>query len=279
MKQKLKDKFFITLIIACVFLSVSNVSAKIKTFTLIEKTRSASLIFIGNVTKSNVNSVLVAVDTVLKGVPDSLKVEVLCDSKEIFYQPPVSYQVGDKILLFAMPKEHMYEPFAGQQGILKLQLGWGDKYQSAIQKILDFDAALSPEEKKTILIDMLTMENLLSQYSALEIIYLEYHTNTFPTAPLIQPVSKFVQQPVNNVTIFSIQVLGRIGDKTVIPVLIELLASQDNNVAKMAFRVLKRMTRAEIEFDSQLTHKVKVKAIQKWRDWWEVNKDKVILVK
>lgn len=256
-----------------------GIAAEVKVFTLVEKTRAADLILIGGVAELRTASIVLNVSKVLKGISISPQIEVVWDRKGTVELLPAQHEVGDEILLFANPKGNLYEPFAGSQGTLKLQPGWADQYQAVIQKILDFDASQAADAKKTVLIDMLKMKNQLAQLSALEIIYLEFHTNTFPTAPLIQPTLELAQGLDTQVAVNAIQVLSRIGDKSVIPVLIQLLGSPNSHVAETVSRVLKGMTRAEIEFDSRQSPEVRAKAIQKWQEWWEQNKDKVMLVK
>ena len=224
-------------------------------------------------------SVIVRGDRILKGFPISPKIEVLWDRKGTVELPPATHQLGDAILVFARQKGNVYEPVAASQGTLKLQQGWADQYQLAIQKILDLDAAPNPAAKTDILIDMLTMETRLGQLSALEVIYLEFHTNAFVISPLIKPVLQLTQNSDVTVVMRAIQVLSRIGDKSVVPALIQLMASPNTQVSEVAFRVLKAMTRAEMEFDSRQSVEARVKAMQSWMEWWERNKDKVTLVK
>lgn len=279
-RQQILKTLFITPVIGWVlFTGIGIVNAKVKFFTVVEKTRSAALILIGGVTELRDDSILVKVDKVLKGTPRGPQIEVLWNRTGTMESPPAIHQVGDEILLFANPKGNLYEPFAGSQGTLKLQPGLADQYHTAIQKIFDFDIFQSPGDKERVLIEMIDVENKLAQLSALEIIYLEFHTKVFSTAPLIQPVLKLARSFDTQVAVNAIQVLSRIGDKSVVPGLIQLLGSPDVHVAETTFRVLKGMTRAEIEFDSQQPPEVRAKAIQKWQEWWEQNRDKVILVK
>src|SRR5215207_1801310 len=114
-----------------------QVDAKEKYFTLVEKTRAAQLILIGEITELRSVSVVVRVDQILKGVLVNPKIEVLWDRKGTLELPPANHQLGDPILLFANSKRDVYEPFAASQGTLKLQPGWTEQYQSAIQRILD----------------------------------------------------------------------------------------------------------------------------------------------
>lgn len=255
-------------------------SQEIKMYSLLERLRLSTAVVEGTVEQIVGDTVRVAVRRVVKGSVRSPAIRVKWYRDLILGEPPLSYRPQEQVLLFLGAQQGgVYDTIGRLQGKLELQPSLAMQYHVVIQKILDFDASLSPELKKSVLIDMLEMQNQFAQLSALEIIYLEFHTNAFSTTPLIQPVLKLAQGADKRVAINATQVLSRIGDKSIFPVLIQLLSSPDSHVAETAFRVLKGMTRAEIEFESRQPAEARAKAIQKWQDWWEQNKDKVILVK
>ncbi len=258
--------------------AVVPLPAKVKYYSLVEKTRSADAIFIGQVTALRANSVAVRVQTLVKG---SLPAEIelgweRTGSTEL---PPAVHAVGAQILAFTSGTASPSAPFAGPQGTLTLQPGWANQYQIAIGQILEFDAASLPDLKSAVLERMMTGTNQLSQASALEIIYLEYHTNAFTVAPLVAGALRLAQQPEPGIAIPALQVLSRIGEKEQIPALIQLMGGRDASIALVAFRVTKGLTGADLPVETAQSREIRAAAAKRWAEWWDANKDSVVLVK
>ncbi len=225
-------------------------------------------------------TILVSVQKVLKGTPrEAAYVEVLQARPETFEHPRVMYEEGDHVLVFANVSGNRYEPFASTQGVFSLQPGSTDTHEMAIEKILDYDAATTPERRTAILRDMLDMDNPLTRDAGLGIIYLERHVVEFHTAPLIQPALKLAQSADGFVGALATQVLGRIADTSVIPSLIDLFGSPNRHIADTAAQVFKTLTGTEIVLDHSQPLEARLKVIQKWQEWWEQNKDQVVLIK
>ena len=256
-------------------------SSRAKIYTLVEKTLGADLILIGRVADVRAETIIVTVDVAISGTPGA-QVELALPAATSFeLPPPPVYEAGEQILLFANSAGDLYEPFAGSQGLVKIQSGEEGVYQLSIQTLLSFDESSSPEERTAALTTLLSIENSVGNVAGLEIIYRESHTNTFLTEPLIQPTVALTQHSDSLVAVRAVQVLERIGDKSAVPALIQALGSADSNVAETALQVLSRITRADIkvEFDAQQPPEARAGAVQQWEDWWEKNKTTVTLVK
>lgn len=264
----------------CYFGIASPAITRPKFYTVVELTRNAKLIVVGSVARLLPKSIVVKVDNQIKGATNKPEVEVLWDYAGNIEQRPPALAVGERVLLFLVPGESVYEPVGASQGLFKIGEPDIERYRFVIQKIIDFDAAPdSPVLRRNFLRDLLMSPESTAQLAALEIIYLEFQNQTFPTASLIKPVLALARNNNAAVAVNAIQVLSRIGDKTVIPELIRLLRSPDRDVADTAGDALKTMTGEEIEFADLKTSQERTKAITRWQEWWRRSKGKVVLNK
>ena len=265
-------------LLACSVAVVAAAQTRGRIYSLVEKTRLAAVIAVGEITELRGDSVVVRVDTAIKGAPESPLV-LSWNRRGTTEQQPAAYAVGDQVLVFANPGAAVYDPIGGPQGTVALEPGARAQYEVAVRRILAFDAAAASEEKTNVLLEMLRDENRLANVAALEITYLEFHTNRFATGPLVAPVLRLVQAGAPVVTVRAIQVLGRIGDKSVISPLIALLAAPDRTIAETAFTAVKGLTNAPLPFDARQSREVRAAAAKEWAEWWDRNQDSVVLVR
>ena len=84
----------------------------------------------------------------------------------------------------------------------------------------------------------------------------------------------------NNIPLstFAIQVLSRIGNKSVIQPLINKLGAGDKDVAQTAYSVLKGMTRSSLNFKWSADKDQRDIQVQEWTRWWKNNSEKIDLI-
>lgn len=246
--------------------------------TLTEKTRKASLIVFGRVVELRAGSLIVEVDRTLKGTNPQHRVEVAWDRRGGFEQSPAAYQLGDQVLVCADRRGELYQPVGGSWGVSRLEAGAVGAYEETIRHIFAFDAASTPQAKTEALRTMLGSGNQMAPLQALGLIYLEFHTGAFQTAPLIPQVMALAQGQNAEVAVNAIQVLSRIGDASTIPPLIDLTGSSTEQVADTACRVVKSLTRADMACPRELSAERRPETVQAWQTWWEQHKEQMVLV-
>lgn len=273
-------KLFTTLTLALLLCAGAlTAAARPRIYTLVEKTRGAQLIALARVTELRASSIVFKLEQQLKGAVSAAVLEVPWDYVGNLEQRPPKLEVGEQVLLFAVKDGDSYQPFGGPQGAVKLGPGDAERYQSLVRDILNFDAADSPVQREQILSKLLTGAESAGRLAALEIIYNEFQTNKFPTAPLVQPLLRLAKGGDPAASVRAVQALGRIGGKSVIPDLIGFLKSPDENVAEAAGSALESMTGVEIDFDSAQSPQARAKAIEKWEAWWRENRRRAVLNK
>jgi len=256
-----------------------SVSAKVKFYTLVEKTRAAELIEFAKVDAVGGGTVTLSSQRAVKGQAPANPLRLPWSEVGTFELPVPKLEAAQQVLVFANREGNSFVLFAGPQGILKLETGWPEIYQNAIKGIMAFDAAKSVDAKTTNLVALVNVENRIANLSGLEIIYLEYHTKNFRTDDLVKPVTKLAESEDLEVAGYAIQVLSRIGDKSAIPVLIKLLSGPNSQTAGNAHRVLKSLTRKDLAFDAKQPAAERAKAAERWQEWWNDHKDKINLIK
>ena len=249
-----------------------------KIYSLVEKTRTAGVIAGGEVAELRGDTIVVRVRSVIKGAPEASMV-LTWNRTGTVEQRAAAHAVGDQVIVFANPRPGVYDPLGGAQGTVKLEPSAREPYEIAIRSILAFDAAPASEGKTAALLEMLRGQSRPAQIAALEIAYLEFHTARFATDPLVAPVLRLVQGGTTDVAVPAIQVLGRIGDKTVVAPLIDLMAAPDRSIAETAFTAVKGLTNAPLPFDPRQSRDARAAAAKRWSEWWETNKESVVLVK
>ena len=254
-------------------------AARPRMYTLVEKTRGAQLIAFARVVELRPSSIVFKLEQQLKGAVSAAALEVPWDYVGNLEQRPPKLEVGEQVLLFVVKEGDSYKTFGGPQGASKLGPGDAQRYQSLIGDLLDFDAADSPILRGQILTKLLEGVEPSGRLTALEIIYNEFQTNKFLTAPLVKPVLRLAEGNEPAVAVRAVQALSRIGGKSVIPNLIGLLRSPDEDVAGAASSALESMTGVEIEFDTAQSSQERGKAIEKWESWWRENRHRAVLNK
>jgi hypothetical protein len=251
----------------------AQVDAKIRSGTVVEKSRLSSIVVIGKVTSLKANTFRLDINEVLKGQVDGKEIEVnrLKPSME---RPPVPYEIGDQILLFADRKKNSYYPFEDKDGPLKLGPGEVNRYSVLVRKILEFYAAEDPDAKTAALSQLLGTEDDLSQISGLEIFGREFRASPYLGKPSLPFMINLAKSRDSNVALSAIRGLASIGDKSAAPVLIELLESPDGLIARQALTSLKWITKADIEVDTDTPPQERAEGIKQWQKWWGENKDK-----
>lgn len=260
-------------------MGVLTAAARPKIYTLVEKTRGAQLIAFARVAELRPSSIVFKLEQQIKGAVSAASLEASWDYVGNLEQRPPKLEAGEQVLLFAVRDGDSYKTFGGSQGVVKLDPGDAQRYQSLIRDVLDFDAADSPILREQILSRLLEGAEPAGRLTALEIIYNEFQTNTFPTAPLVKPVLHLAEGGEPVAAVRAVQVLSRIGGKSVIPDLIRLLKSPDEDVAGAASAALESMTGVEIEFDPAQSPQARAKAIERWEAWWRENRHSVVLNK
>lgn len=275
------QKFFCTLLVALTMggLWPAPASARPVVYSLVRKTRGAQLIVIGRVAELRPASVVVESERQLKGATVAGRLEVPWDFQGTVEERPPALAVGAPVLLFAVRRGDTYETFGGGQGIVALEPSEAARYRWVVERLLNFDAASSPVAKQRLLIELLTGVEHVGQTAALEIIYQEYHTGAFLTAPLVQPVLALAKGADVRTAVPAIQVLGVIGNRSVIPVLIQLLRSPEPAVVEAAAGVLEDMTRAGIELTDPGSPAERARVATRWESWWRRNRNTAVIVR
>ncbi len=254
-------------------------AARPRIYTLVEKTRGAELIALVRVSELRPSSIVFKPEQQLKGAVSAAAVEVPWDYVGNLEMRPPKLEAGEQVMLFAVKEGDSYKSYGGPQGVMKLGPADAERYRSLVGEILNFDAADSPVARERLLSGLLTGAEQTGRLVALEIVYNEFQTNKFPTAPLVRPVLALAKGGDSVVAVRAVQALSRIGGKSVIADLIGLLRSPDENVAGAASAALESMTGVEIEFDPALPPQARAKAAGKWEAWWRENRHRAVLNK
>ncbi len=255
------------------------VGAKVKVLSLVEKTRLAPQVLTGRVTAVEKGRLTLALRRALKGSAARREIEVVWTGKPLGELQPPPLREGDEVLAFLERKAAALAPVGGPQGIVPLSRRELAEASQAVAAILRFDAARTPVGRTRVLEQMLGASDHTSQASALEMIYLEYHTGSFAIPALVQPVVRLSASTDRSVALFAIQVLSRIGSKAAVPSLIERVGAADPGVATAAHRTLLSLTAADVRvvrkgLQSPAGRRL---AMERWQAWWAAHGDAVAL--
>ncbi|MBI2447374.1 MAG: HEAT repeat domain-containing protein [Candidatus Omnitrophica bacterium] len=254
--------------------------AKIKVFSLVEKTQGANLVLYGNVKELHNDHIVLTVKKALKGSIPKSEVEVPWNKQISMERMVVLYTLGEELLLFTSTttSNGRYEPVYDWQGVLKLHKGDIGKYEEAISSIEKYDAATSTEEITGRLISMLQSNNQLVQNAALSDFMYSHCLKMLKAGigekELGPDVIKLTKHSDTNIAIKATYALTNIGGKGSIPTLIELVGSDNDVISEMASRALvnKTMVEKEVKRGSSIEERKKIQA--EWKEWWGKNKDK-----
>jgi len=272
-------------ILAGIFLAISFgplmlVEAKSGNSTLAEKVQLSNIILIGDVKELHDDYVTVTVKKVLKGVVPLREIEVSWDKTVNNETMVVQYNVGAQFLIFTSTSDARYHTFMGERGVVKLEKGEIEQYETAINGIEKYNVSKSTEEIKGLLITMLRSNNPLLQDAVLwDYIYIDrgFKRRNFGIGEkeLSPDVIRLTKNSDKRIAVGATQALDSIGGIESIPTLIELVGDDDESVARIAARALSTKTRFKktIERGSPIVERKKVQA--EWQEWWGKNKDKV----
>jgi hypothetical protein len=268
----------IGLLLCAAAATAAGAQTRSRIYSLVEKTRQAPVIVAGEITELRTDSVVLKVRAVIKGEPGASMV-LSWIRRGTVEQQAAAHVVGDQLLVFATPGGAGYDPLGGAQGTVKLDAGQRDQYDVAVRRVLAFDATADRTGKTSGLVEMLGGTNRFALVSALDIAYLEFHSNRFDTEPLIAPALRLAQTGSGEVAVRAVQLLGRIGDKSVISPLIQLMAAPDPTIAQTAFTAVKGLTNAPLAFDPRQSREARAAATKQWAEWWDSNRESIVLIK
>jgi hypothetical protein len=189
-------------------------------------------------------------------------------------------EVGEQMIVFVNRKGNLFETtFADSSLVSVAQLQRTlpnlEKYKRAIEEVMRYDAAASPDERAAVLLEMLK-DDYFSQDAAIGIIYLE-KPRDYPVERLVGPLTTLAKDEGNRLAVRAVQALGRIADKTLVPTFIELLGSGNVYVRETAYHILKDKTAAPLPFDPRGAEEQRNEDIRHWSQWWQENKERVQL--
>jgi hypothetical protein len=165
-----------------------------------------------------------------------------------------------------------------QQGIVKIASASVAPMIQTVERVLDLETLSGPERRQAALAKMLAMDFPPAAFEALGILY-----GTPPraraTEALVAPVVTLARQGDPGVRPLAVQVLGRIGDKATIPVLLDLMVDADVRVAEAAFWSFKTLTGENLDLNAveKSSRDAQRKMADRWRRWWSANADRVVL--
>ncbi|ETX04104.1 MAG: hypothetical protein ETSY2_30725 [Candidatus Entotheonella gemina] len=244
--------------------------ATIQSFNLVHQTREASMILTGRLMNLETDRPRIKVEKVLKGILNDEVIIVQWDRIRTFEMNPVRVAAGETLLLFLNATGPPYTPHDPNRSIFKLEPSWGDAYLEAIRSILTFDATMTKTARTTALVEMLNSSNPFRQGAAAEIIAQTTPAlGNFRTPPLIPSLQQLVQSTEHFVASLSIRALGRIGTRSVVPILISLFGSPHAPIAEQAYYALKTIIQTDLTFDPKAPHKERTQAMQAWQAWWK----------
>jgi hypothetical protein len=252
---------------------------EIKVYSFLERLRLAPAVVEGTVEQVEGDTVHLTVQHTLKGSVDSSAIHVKWYSDLILGEPPLSYRPQELVLLFLSGQQDgIYGTIGRSQGKVDLRRPIA-VYRTLIQQLLAFDAASDPGERTTILEDLLASPEDLSKETALELLYDEAYKVELIPERLVPPVMSLIHDSHTPIALNAIYVLGRIGDRSTIPTLTDLLRSEQILVAEAASMVLRQMTNTDFGFDAKQPKKQREETIRKIEAWWEANKDTVTIIR
>jgi hypothetical protein len=265
---------------ACLGLSSARVAgADTVTFGLAELAQMARSIVQGTVSAVEGEEVAVRVHKIIKGTVTPGPVRVHVDARRSHEDVPLAAGPGDEVVLFLGPETAPVKPVAGARGVVKIDPASAASEIRTIELITAIGQAQDPKLKQTALKEMLQMGFTPATEEALGIVYGQWRS--LDPTELISPVIAVARKGEKRVRATAVEVLGRIGDKSTVLTLVDLLEDPDIDVSLTAFRILKKWkwTRAEIDFDPAARLEIRKSAAGDWRRWWQANKDKIVLQK
>jgi hypothetical protein len=254
--------------------------AKMRFFSLAEKTRESDYVLIGDIAELGNSFVIVVPKKAIKGALSERQIKLAWDRKEGIEMPVARHQVGDEVLIFANKKGPLYAPFGGPQGTLKLEKTWAEQYEGVVKAIIDFDVAKSTAQQLSILASMLNSRNRLMHDAALLEVISLYPTrqrSDYVKKNLVPAIVILARGSDKSIANRATQALASIGGKEVVPLLIELVGSDHESVGEIASRTLSQKTGVTKMATRRQTLTERKELMREWQNWWQKNKVKARL--
>jgi hypothetical protein len=268
---------FILMITFFLVLSASPLSGyKEKVPSLVELTRSASVIVSATIRNINNGSIVVAVNKVIKGQDIPHDMSLIWDNVSNIEHKAPQYHLGEALIIFAAKKDDIqFEPLFGSFGVIsevqasKMLLTLGD-YEHTVEQLIRDSATRTPQGRIDLLTAMLD-DNAFSKQAALEIIYLEIRPEQYPIKELVQPLLALSRMEKSSLAVPAVQALGAISDKTLVPEFIELLNSDNFYIRQTAIGIVRDKTGIDLKYDPSEPKSERTVDIQNWKEWWKMN--------
>lgn len=229
----------IALVGLCLALSGASLAMKSRSYTLQEKVSLASITAMGRVKALTADHLVVDVDRYLRGSGKVNPLEVDRKSLGPIAADP-SVKPGDAVLVFVSREAGKNMFFAMWQGLVHLSEERLWEYEETIVNLVELADAEDGDARTQVLRKMLASSAPLSWEVALETIYFKRVEFDLDPLQLGGPIATLCREQAEP-PILAVRLLGQVGSKSeVIPVLLRLVVSQDENVAKVAFSMLER---------------------------------------
>jgi hypothetical protein len=252
-------------------------SARPIIYTLVERTRKASVIAIIKVDELQANSVTATVVKTLKGNLAQPTIQVMWNRRDKTEFSSPRYHAGEQLLIFGNPSGNMLQLLGEGSSNVSGQKEDIEQYKRAIGQILRFDGSSGDVNKKAILEEMLDPNTPVSNEAAIMIMLRDIEFKTFQGDDLIQPLVSLTKSDQRKIAVQATQVLGRIRSKAIIPPLIELLGASDSYVSETAAALVKERTGLTFDFNTRAPVNDRAAQAKKLAQWWEQNKEKTDL--
>lgn len=270
-KQKLK-LIFMGLLLGGFRPHTAN--AREKSFVIREAVGSSGTIFFGTIKAVNPSYLDVEVGRAIKGSASG-QVRVRWDEQPSLERKKSDLKSGDFAIIFGAMNSGELQPYLGSRGVRPIQKSEESLYQNTVADLINYDSAASSTTKVGALSRLLS-GGVEAQSAALEILYLD---NPVPASALMPKIISLARGPNGRIAVPATQALRRVGTKEEIPVLIDLIGSDNKTVAETALMSVRRMTGKELPVDLNKEPRQRAKDIDEWRKWWGGNKDKTKLIR
>jgi hypothetical protein len=223
----------------------STVAAKMYHPSLAELTRDSKQIITGTVLKISNSALLFRPIKTHKGVAPAKPLEVELPRGNIELYVP-DYKLGNTVLLFTKSTSAVVVPNSGPDGLLVLRADLAAQYETAINKILEYDVSTSTAQRREHLYAMLKGNSpLLKRVAMWDFIYINRDARKEnlvddSVLPLLRPIALGRDSSLANL---ATQTIGRIGGPESIPILEQIQKSSNHNAADIAAKILRRQGR------------------------------------
>ena len=187
-------------------------ATSLRQFTSFERTEAASVVVFGNYIGIQDDNLLIEVERTVIGAVDAPSVNVLWDKAAAQKLGVLVPPVGTGVVAFLNLKDDTYESFAFPLGIYFLPPESRDNYQATIEKILEYQGALTIQKKTQVLVQMLDMDNQFSQREAVRKIRRAIRYERLDKTSFIAPVLNATKSTYPGVAVNAVNLFVRITD-------------------------------------------------------------------